>query len=47
MSGKGATITELAATVGVSSSYFTRVFQLSFLAPDDEDHPSGTPNRWS
>jgi len=34
MSGKGATITELAATVGVSSSYFTRVFPLSFLAPE-------------
>ena len=34
MSGKGATITELAATVGVSPSYFTRVFRLSFLAPE-------------
>jgi site-specific DNA recombinase len=34
MSGKSATITELAATVGVSPSYFTRVFRLSFLAPE-------------
>ncbi|HXV23248.1 MAG TPA: recombinase family protein [Alphaproteobacteria bacterium] len=34
MSGKGATITELATMVGVSPSYFTRVFRLSFLAPE-------------
>ena len=34
MSSKGATITEMAATVGVSRSYFTRVFRLSFLAPE-------------
>jgi site-specific DNA recombinase len=34
MSGNGATITELAAKVGVSRSYFTRVFRLSFLAPE-------------
>src|SRR5262249_43624183 len=34
MSSKGATITELAATVGVSRSYFTRIFRLSFLAPE-------------
>src|SRR5206468_11872438 len=34
MSSKGATITELAAKVGVSRSYFTRVFRLSFLAPE-------------
>ena len=34
MSGNGATITELAAKVGVSRSYFTRIFRLSFLAPE-------------
>ncbi|MCI0430270.1 MAG: recombinase family protein [Rhodospirillales bacterium] len=34
MSSKGATITELAAKVGVSRSYFTRVFRLGFLAPE-------------
>ena len=34
MSSKGATITELAAKVGVSRSYFTRIFRLSFLAPE-------------
>jgi len=34
MSSKGATITELAGKVGVSRSYFTRIFRLSFLAPE-------------
>jgi len=34
MSSKGATITELAAKVGVSRSYFTRIFRLGFLAPE-------------
>jgi site-specific DNA recombinase len=34
MSSKRATITELAATVGVSRSYFIRIFRLSFLAPE-------------
>jgi len=34
MSSKGATITDLAAKVGVSRSYFTRIFRLSFLAPE-------------
>jgi site-specific DNA recombinase len=34
MSRKGATITELAAEVGVSRSYFTRIFRLGFLAPE-------------
>ncbi len=34
MSSNGATITELAAKVGVSRSYFTRIFRLSFLAPE-------------
>ena len=33
-SSNGATIAELAAKVGVSRSYFTRVFRLSFLAPE-------------
>jgi hypothetical protein len=34
MNGKGATITALAVKVGVSRSYFTRIFRLSFLAPE-------------
>jgi hypothetical protein len=34
LSSNGATIAELAARVGVSRSYFTRVFRLSFLAPE-------------
>jgi len=34
MSGAGMTVAELAAKVGVSRSYFTRVFRLSFLAPE-------------
>jgi len=34
MSGKGTTITDLGAKVDVSRSYFTRVFRLSFLAPE-------------
>jgi DNA invertase Pin-like site-specific DNA recombinase/AraC-like DNA-binding protein len=34
MGGNGATIAELAARVGVSRSYFTRVFRLSFLSPE-------------
>ena len=34
MTGHGKTIAELASEVGVSPSYFTRVFRLSFLAPD-------------
>lgn len=33
MSGHGKTIAELASEAGVSPSYFTRVFRLSFLAP--------------
>jgi DNA invertase Pin-like site-specific DNA recombinase len=34
MQGQGRTIKALAAEAGVGSSYFTRVFRLSFLAPD-------------
>lgn len=34
MSSNGRPIHELAAEVGVGRSYFTRVFRLSFLAPD-------------
>ncbi len=34
MSSNGKPIHELAATAGLSRSYFTRVFRLSFLAPD-------------
>jgi hypothetical protein len=34
MGSKGATITELATNIGVSRSYFTRIFRLSFLAPE-------------
>ena len=34
MTGSGKTISELAAEVGLSRSYFTRVFRLSFLAPE-------------
>jgi site-specific DNA recombinase len=33
MNGRGKTITELARDAGVSPSYFTRVYRLSFLAP--------------
>ena len=32
--GAGVTITELAIQVGVSRSYFSRIFRLSFLAPE-------------
>ena len=32
--GAGLTITELAIQVGVSRSYFSRIFRLSFLAPE-------------
>ena len=34
MSGNGKPIQDLAAAAGLSRSYFTRVFRLSFLAPD-------------
>ena len=34
MSGRGKTIVELSREAGVSPSYFTRVFRLSFLAPE-------------
>ena len=34
MKGQGKTIKTLAAEAGVSPSYFTRIFRLSFLAPD-------------
>jgi len=34
MTGTGLTITELAIQVGVSRSYFSRIFRLSFLAPE-------------
>ena len=34
ISKDGCSFRELAARVGVSPTYFTRVFQLSFLAPD-------------
>src|SRR5262249_48144879 len=34
MGGKGATIPALATNIGVSRSYFTRIFRLSFLAPE-------------
>jgi len=34
MSGNGKPIQDLAADAGLSRSYFTRVFRLSFLAPD-------------
>ncbi len=34
MSGNGKPIQDLAAVAGLSRSYFTRVFRLSFLAPD-------------
>lgn len=33
MSGEVATVTQLAEQVGVTTSYFARVFRLSFLAP--------------
>ena len=33
MNERGKTITDLAAEAGVSPSYFTRVYRLSFLAP--------------
>jgi site-specific DNA recombinase len=33
LAGRGKTITELARDAGVSPSYFTRVYRLSFLAP--------------
>ncbi|HYZ22897.1 MAG TPA: helix-turn-helix transcriptional regulator, partial [Rhodopila sp.] len=33
LNGQGKTFTELAAELGVTSSYFTRVFRLVFLAP--------------
>jgi site-specific DNA recombinase len=33
LAGHGKTITELARDAGVSPSYFTRVYRLSFLAP--------------
>ena len=44
--GDGKSIGELAAEASVSSSYFTRVLRLSFLAPDvvraimHHEHPS-------
>ncbi|MDX2265490.1 MAG: helix-turn-helix transcriptional regulator [Hyphomicrobiales bacterium] len=34
MTGNGRSIKDLAAEAGVSPSYFTRVFRLSFLAPE-------------
>ena len=34
MTGSSKTISELAAEVGLSRSYFTRIFRLSFLAPE-------------
>ena len=34
MSGRGTTIREMSREAGVSASYFTRVFRLSFLGPD-------------
>jgi site-specific DNA recombinase len=34
MTGFGKTIRQLAAEVGLSPSYFTRIFRLSFLAPE-------------
>jgi DNA invertase Pin-like site-specific DNA recombinase len=34
MNGNASSMRELAAEAGVSSSYFTRVFRLSFLSPD-------------
>ena len=34
MNSRGKTIVELSGEAGVSPSYFTRVFRLSFLAPD-------------
>jgi len=34
MNSRGKTIVELSSEAGVSASYFTRVFRLSFLAPD-------------
>ena len=34
MSSRGKTIRELSREAGVSPSYFTRVFRLSFLAPE-------------
>ncbi len=34
MTSNGRQIKDLAAEAGVSSSYFTRVFRLSFLAPE-------------
>jgi site-specific DNA recombinase len=34
MNSKGVTITAVATNIGVSRSYFTRVFRLSFLAPE-------------
>jgi len=34
MSSRGKTIAELSQEAGVSPSYFTRVFRLSFLAPE-------------
>jgi site-specific DNA recombinase len=34
MTGYGKTIRQLAAEVGLSPSYFTRIFRLSFLAPE-------------
>lgn len=45
--GNGASVGDLAAEAGVSSSYFTRILKLSFLAPGvvrailDHDHPPG------
>ncbi len=43
--GDGNTVGDLATEAGVSSSYFTRILKLSFLAPDvvrtilDHEHP--------
>ena len=34
MNSRGKTIVELSHEAGVSPSYFTRIFRLSFLAPD-------------
>jgi AraC-like DNA-binding protein len=34
MTGNGKTIYQLADEAGISPSYFTRVFRLSFLAPE-------------
>jgi AraC-like DNA-binding protein len=34
MSSRGKTLVELSREAGVSASYFTRVFRMSFLAPE-------------